>query len=287
MPAHSSLCSGRCVNSPMSQWCHRGLDVAASGGPRTSRRQSSPRSSGSSGVAASGCSRSRHLAAPDRDHPAGTRADGRGAARDAADERPAGTTQAARRGVLEARRARAAARGRAAARPAAAPKARRELTSTRRPRMLLPAPPITAPMPNGSALPSHDAPPRAANWWMNDFLSRSTSGPTAARGSVLVTSSPQYLSRVGPAPGRLPGELRDEVDALLAEHERQHERARAIGIRDGDAVHLGDGLREERGRLEECRPSRRRSARGSRRCRCRGRRPWRRRRRRRVVTAAR
>ncbi len=34
-----------------------------------------------------------------------------------------------------------------------APKARREFTSTRRPRMLLPAPPTTAPTPNGRALP--------------------------------------------------------------------------------------------------------------------------------------
>ena len=128
--------------------------------------------------------------------------------------------------------------------------------------MLLPAPPIAAPMPNGSALPSHDAPPRAANWWMNDFLQLIDERAERPRGGcVLVTSSPQYRSRVGPVPGRLAGELGDEVDALLAEHEREHERARAIGVGDRDAVHLGDRLGEQRRRLEEGRPSRRRSAR--------------------------
>ena len=46
-------------------------------------------------------------------------------------------------------------------------------------------------MPNGSALPITDALPFAANWWMNALFRRSTSGPIAARGSDLVTSSPQ------------------------------------------------------------------------------------------------
>ena len=55
----------------------------------------------------------------------------------------------------------------------------------------------------------------------------------------------------GARPSRLAGELAHEVDALTAEHEGHHERARPVGVLDGDAVHLGDGLREECGRLEE------------------------------------
>lgn len=73
----------------------------------------------------------------------------------------------------------------------AGPKARREFMTTRRPRMWLPVPPTTAPMPNGIALAMIEAPPRTANWRMKTFRSRSTSGPTTIDGSVVVTSSPQ------------------------------------------------------------------------------------------------
>ncbi len=50
---------------------------------------------------------------------------------------------------------------------------------------------------------------------------------------------------------RLTGELAHEVHALLAEHEGHHQRPCTVGILDGDAVHFGDGLREQGGRLEE------------------------------------
>ena len=39
--------------------------------------------------------------------------------------------------------------------------------------------------------------------------------------------------------------------ARRAEHQGHHEGAGALGVVDGDAVHLGDGLREQRGGLEE------------------------------------
>ncbi|KEP74104.1 hypothetical protein HR12_20615 [Microbacterium sp. SUBG005] len=66
--------------------------------------------------------------------------------------------------------------------------------------MLLPAPPTTAPTPKGRALPTQEAPPRVANCRTNAVLRRSTSGPTAARGRVLVTISPQEPERVVPRP---------------------------------------------------------------------------------------
>ena len=53
------------------------------------------------------------------------------------------------------------------------------------------------------------------------------------------------------APGRLAGELRHEVDALLAEHEGEHERPRAIGVVDGNAVQLGERLGEQRRGIQE------------------------------------
>ncbi len=54
-----------------------------------------------------------------------------------------------------------------------------------------------------------------------------------------------------PAAAGLRGELRDQVDTLFAEHERQDERASAVGVVDSDAVHLGDRLGVQRGGLEE------------------------------------
>ncbi len=71
------------------------------------------------------------------------------------------------------------------------PKAIREFVTTRRPRMWLPVPPTTAPIPNGIARATIEAPPRTANCRMNAFRSRSTSGPTTIEGNVVVTSSPQ------------------------------------------------------------------------------------------------
>ena len=46
-------------------------------------------------------------------------------------------------------------------------------------------------------------------------------------------------------------QLRDEIDSLLAQHHREHERAGTFGIGDRNAVDLGDGLGEQSGGLEE------------------------------------
>ena len=47
------------------------------------------------------------------------------------------------------------------------------------------------------------------------------------------------------AAGGLSGELGHEVDALLAEHQGEHERARTVGVFDRNAVELGQRLREQ------------------------------------------
>jgi hypothetical protein len=51
--------------------------------------------------------------------------------------------------------------------------------------------------------------------------------------------------------GDLPGELAYEVGTAGAEHHRHHERAGAVRVFHNNAVHLGDGLGEQRARLEE------------------------------------
>ena len=51
--------------------------------------------------------------------------------------------------------------------------------------------------------------------------------------------------------GRLGGEVANEVGARGAEHHGHDDRAGPVGVGDGNPVHLGDRLGEERCRLEE------------------------------------
>ncbi|MFC5127382.1 hypothetical protein ACFPRL_29890 [Pseudoclavibacter helvolus] len=68
----------------------------------------------------------------------------------------------------------------------------------------LPAPPMTAPMPNGTRRPTVLADWRTTNRFRNIDWMRPDSSPTRARGRLLVTISPQKTCFVGPFPKAWP-----------------------------------------------------------------------------------
>jgi hypothetical protein len=66
--------------------------------------------------------------------------------------------------------------------------------------MLLPTPPIAAPIPNGAALPRREAPCVTANFRRKRFFSSSATGPIMTCGMLEDTISPQKAFRSGDCP---------------------------------------------------------------------------------------
>ena len=142
--------------------------------------------------------------------------------------------------------------------------AMRAALTTSRPNVKLPTPPITAPMPNGTALPSVFDPILPLALSASRAITVAT-GASAESGSCCVSTSPQPLgsallgghvdgdARGGGTPGRggLHHELRHLALRLLAQQHAEHERLGALGVLDLDAVQLGGGEHEQGARLVE------------------------------------